>query len=91
MAAVTQDELVAAGQLGGRTVHITEGGEVECVCLPDRRAGQRQVRVRTLRSAVSPGTEMTFLGRAATNVYLHRRGTAACASSSRASPAWRTR
>jgi NADPH:quinone reductase-like Zn-dependent oxidoreductase len=69
---VTQDDLVAAGQLGGRTVRIVESGEVECALLPTAELAVGQVRIRTVLSAVSPGTEMTFLGRAATNVYLHR-------------------
>ena len=28
--------------------------------------------MRSVRTAVSPGTEMTFLGRDASNVYLHK-------------------
>jgi threonine dehydrogenase-like Zn-dependent dehydrogenase len=73
MAAITQDDLVAAGQLGGRTVRVVESGAVECVVLPVTELMPGQVRVRTLRTAISPGTETTFLGRDATNVYLHRR------------------
>jgi NADPH:quinone reductase-like Zn-dependent oxidoreductase len=68
----TQDALVASGQLGGRTVRIVASGEVECAVLPVADLAADQVRIRTIRSAVSPGTEMTFLGRDATNVYLHR-------------------
>ena len=51
---------------------IVESGEVECAVLPVSDLPDGWVRVRTVRSAVSPGTEMTFLGRDATNVYLHR-------------------
>jgi threonine dehydrogenase-like Zn-dependent dehydrogenase len=73
MAPTTQEELVAAGLVGGRTVRIVESGDVECAMLPVADLAAGHVRIRSVRSAVSPGTEMTFLGRDATNVYLHRR------------------
>jgi threonine dehydrogenase-like Zn-dependent dehydrogenase len=66
------DELVAEGRIGGRTVRIVESGDVECGTYPVAPLRGGHVRVRTVRSAISPGTEMTFYGRAATNVYLHK-------------------
>src|SRR3954447_13141041 len=66
------DELVAEGRIGGRTVRIVDTGEVECGTYPVAPLRDGHVRVRTVRSAISPGTEMTFYGRAATNVYLHK-------------------
>src|SRR3954453_19727151 len=66
------DELVAEGPSGGRTVRIVDTGEVECGTYPVAPLRDAHVRVRTVRSAISPGTEMTFYGRAATNVYLHK-------------------
>ena len=50
------------GERRGRVRGVRAGGP-----------GRRQVRVRTVRSAISPGTEMTFFGKDATNVYLHKR------------------
>jgi threonine dehydrogenase-like Zn-dependent dehydrogenase len=35
--------------------------------------GDGQVRIRTVRSAISSGTELTFYGPQASNVYLHKR------------------
>lgn len=69
----TIGELLAGGEVGGRTVQMVESGEVECATypIPDPPAGA--VLVRTVRSAISPGTEMTFYGKAATNVYLSKR------------------
>jgi threonine dehydrogenase-like Zn-dependent dehydrogenase len=64
--------LVESGQIGGRTVQINDRGEVECVTYPVAPLGRDAVRIRTIASAISPGTEMTFFGRAATNVYLHK-------------------
>ena len=67
------EELVARGEIGGRTVQIVGSGEAECVTYPVPRPGSGQVLVRSRLTAISPGTEMTLYGRAATNVYLHRR------------------
>ena len=47
-------------------------GEVECVAYEPAHLASDAVRIRTVRSPISPGTEMTFYGRAATNVYLHK-------------------
>jgi threonine dehydrogenase-like Zn-dependent dehydrogenase len=69
----TVDELVSRGELGGRTVQIVASGAVECVVYEPAPLPEGYVRVRTVRSAISPGTEMTFFGKAATNVYLHKR------------------
>ncbi|HEV7809216.1 MAG TPA: zinc-binding dehydrogenase [Candidatus Limnocylindrales bacterium] len=67
------DRLVATGAIGGRTVQIVESGEVECEEYPLADVPDGSVRVATVRSAISPGTEMTFYGRDASNVYLHKR------------------
>lgn len=67
------DGLVARGEIGGRTLQIVESGAVECGFYEPAPLVDGMVRVRTARSAISPGTEMTFYGRAATNVYLHKR------------------
>jgi NADPH:quinone reductase-like Zn-dependent oxidoreductase len=69
----TVSELVASGAIGGRTVQIVATGEVECATYEPARLPDGSVRVRTVRSAISPGTEMTFYGRDASNVYLHKR------------------
>ncbi len=66
------EPLLARGEIGGRTVQILDNGEVECHDYPLTPLADDQVRVRTVRSAISPGTEMTFYGRGATNVYLHK-------------------
>lgn len=66
------DGIVARGEVGGRTVQIVESGEVECHVYEPAPLAEGQVRVRTVRSAVSTGTEMTFYGRDASNVYLHK-------------------
>ncbi len=66
-------ELVERGEVGGRTVQLTDTGEVECVRYEPAPLLDGHVRVRTVRSAISSGTEMTFYGKAATNVYLHKR------------------
>jgi NADPH:quinone reductase-like Zn-dependent oxidoreductase len=66
------DELVGSGAIGGRTVQINEDGDVECATYDVAPLAPGMVRVRTAVSAISPGTEMTFYGRAATNVYLHK-------------------
>lgn len=67
------DGIVARGEIGGRTLQIVETGAVECAAYEPATLGEGMVRVRTARSAISPGTEMTFYGRSATNVYLHKR------------------
>jgi len=64
---------IERGEIGGRTVQLTETGEVECVRYDPAPLTDGQVRVKTVRSAISAGTEMTFYGRGATNVYLHKR------------------
>ena len=66
------DGLVARGEVGGRTVQIAESGAVECAVYPRPDVPEGSVLVRTVRSAISPGTEMTFFGRDASNVYLHK-------------------
>jgi NADPH:quinone reductase-like Zn-dependent oxidoreductase len=66
----TVERFVEAGLVGGRTVQINERGEVECVTYPVRALSEGLVRIRTIASAISPGTEMTFVGTAASNVYL---------------------
>ena len=64
---------IERGEIGGKTVQLTETGEVECVRYEPALLADGQVRVRTVRSAISSGTEMTFYGKRATNVYLHKR------------------
>jgi NADPH:quinone reductase-like Zn-dependent oxidoreductase len=64
---------VARGEIGGRTVQLTEAGEVETVRYEPAPLTDGQVRIRSVRTAISSGTETTFYGRAATNVYLHKR------------------
>jgi NADPH:quinone reductase-like Zn-dependent oxidoreductase len=61
------------GEIGGRTVQITDAGEVQTRRYPSAPLADDQVRIRTMRSSISSGTEMTFYGRSATNVYLHKR------------------
>ena len=67
------DELVARSEIGGRTVRILETGEVDCYSYPVAPLADGAVRVRSARTAISPGTELTYVGRSATNPYLHRR------------------
>jgi 2-desacetyl-2-hydroxyethyl bacteriochlorophyllide A dehydrogenase len=67
------EDLVARGEIGGRTVRILEGGEVDCHQYRVAPLLQGHVRVRTVTSAISPGTEMTYVGSGATNPYLHKR------------------
>jgi threonine dehydrogenase-like Zn-dependent dehydrogenase len=67
------DALRARGEIGGRTVQVEPDGSVACVAYDPAPVGPDAVRVRTVRSAVSPGTEATFLGRAASNVHLAKR------------------
>jgi NADPH:quinone reductase-like Zn-dependent oxidoreductase len=64
---------IERGEIGGRTVQLSETGEVECVRYEPAPLPDGHVRIRTKRSAISSGTEMTFYGRGATNVYLHKR------------------
>jgi threonine dehydrogenase-like Zn-dependent dehydrogenase len=67
------DGMVERGEIGGRTVQIIDTGAVECVEYPVADVPDGSVRIATVRSAISPGTEMTFYGRDASNVYLHKR------------------
>ena len=67
------DRLVERGEIGGRTVRITETGDVECHEYPLAPLADGHVRVRSVVTAVSPGTELTYIGRGATNPYLHKR------------------
>jgi threonine dehydrogenase-like Zn-dependent dehydrogenase len=64
--------ILRRGEVGGRTVQINAAGEIEVVHYPVPPLAADQVRVRTRYSGISAGTEMTFYGRDATNVYLHR-------------------
>ena len=66
------DRLAERGEIGGRTVRITESGAVECHVYPLGPLPPSMVRVRTEVSVISPGTEMTYIGRDASNPYLHR-------------------
>jgi NADPH:quinone reductase-like Zn-dependent oxidoreductase len=67
------DELIARGEIGGRTVRILESGTVDCHEYPVAPLPLGHVRVRTVASAISPGTEMTYIGTGATNPFLHKR------------------
>ncbi|HSL75874.1 MAG TPA: zinc-binding dehydrogenase [Candidatus Limnocylindrales bacterium] len=67
------ETLRRAGEIGGRTVQIVETGAVEVATYEPAPLEEGFVRIRTVRSAISPGTEMTFYGRDASNVYLHKR------------------
>ena len=53
-------------------MQINRRGEPECVTYEPAPLAKDHVRVRTVLSAISPGTEMTFYGRDASNVYLHK-------------------
>ena len=66
------EELRARGEVGGRTVQIVSSGAVEVAVHEPAPLPAGWIRVRTVRSAISPGTEMTFYGRDASNVYLHK-------------------
>jgi len=66
------DRLAERGEIGGRTVRITESGAVECHDYPLGPLPAGLVRVRTALSVISPGTEMTYIGRDAGNPYLHK-------------------
>ncbi|MEX1295572.1 MAG: zinc-binding alcohol dehydrogenase [Candidatus Limnocylindrales bacterium] len=70
--APTALDLVASGLIGGRTVQITQGGMVECRTYETPPLADGDVRVHTVLSAISPGTEMTFYGAAPSNLYLRR-------------------
>jgi Zn-dependent alcohol dehydrogenase len=67
------DDLIARGEIGGRTVRILETGEVDCHRYPVAPLTDDAVRVQSVRTAISPGTELTYVGRSATNPFLHRR------------------
>ncbi len=67
------EELLARGEIGGRTARIVESGAVECHTYPVTPLRDGMVRVRTVVSAISPGTEMTYVGKDATNPYLRKR------------------
>lgn len=66
------DRLAERGEIGGRTVRITDSGAVECHDYPLGALPPGMVRVRTEVSVISPGTEMTYVGRDASNPYLHK-------------------
>ena len=66
------NQLAERGEIGGRTVRITESGVVECHVYPLGPLPAGMVRVRTALSVISPGTEMTYVGRDASNPYLHK-------------------
>ena len=66
------DALAERGEIGGRTVRITESGAVECHVYSLGPLSPSMVRVRTEVSVISPGTEMTYIGRDASNPYLHK-------------------
>ena len=66
------DHLAQRGDIGGRTVRITASGAVECHDYPLGPLAPGMVRVRTALSIISPGTEMTYIGRDASNPYLHK-------------------
>jgi NADPH:quinone reductase-like Zn-dependent oxidoreductase len=67
------DELVSRGEIGGRTVRILANGDVDCHEYPVGALAPGHVRVRTVTSAISPGTEMTYVGTGATNPFLSKR------------------
>jgi NADPH:quinone reductase-like Zn-dependent oxidoreductase len=67
------DELLERGEIGGSTARIVDSGAVECHTYPVAPLADGMVRVRTTVSAISPGTEMTYIGRGATNPYLRKR------------------
>ncbi len=66
------DRLAERGEIGGRTVRITESGAVECHDYPLGQLAPGMVRIQTEVSMISPGTEMTYIGRDASNPYLHK-------------------
>ncbi|MDP9251596.1 MAG: zinc-binding alcohol dehydrogenase, partial [Chloroflexota bacterium] len=66
------ERLAERGEIGGRTVRIAASGDVECHVYPLGPLPPGMVRVSTELSVVSPGTEMTYVGRDASNPYLHK-------------------
>jgi len=60
------------GEIGGRTAQIERTGAVSCVEFPLPAVPSGAVLIRTVRSAISPGTEMTFYGKGASNPYLSK-------------------
>jgi NADPH:quinone reductase-like Zn-dependent oxidoreductase len=68
----TVNDMLARGEIGGRTVQIVDTGDVECRTYETAGLEDGRVRLKTIRSAISPGTEMTFYGQSASNVHLHR-------------------
>ena len=66
------EEMASRGEIGGRTVQIAASG-IECATYPIAPLAEGQVRIRTHLSAISSGTEATFLGPKASNPYLRRR------------------
>ena len=66
-------ELRALGEIGGRTVQIESDGTVACAIYEPAPLATDAVRIHTVRSAVSPGTEATYVGRDASNVHLAKR------------------
>jgi len=66
------DRLAERGEIGGRTVRITADGDIQCHVYPLGALPPGMVRVRTELSVISPGTEMTYVGRDASNPYLHK-------------------
>lgn len=65
--------LAERGEIGGRTVRISADGEVECHRYPVAPLADGMVRVRTAVTAISPGTEVTYLGARPTNPHLRER------------------
>lgn len=65
------DALAESGEIGGRTVRILESGDIECHRYPVAPLADGQVRVATVVSTISPGTELTYVG--GTNPYLNKR------------------
>src|SRR5688572_29733833 len=80
------EELRTRGEIGGKTVQIVSSGAVDCAAYEPAPLADGHVRIRTVRSAISPGTEMTFYGRDASNVYLHRQWNEALRLFERAQP-----
>lgn len=68
----TVEELRQDGEIGGRTVQINASGDVECVSYEPSPLAPETVRIRTKLSAISPGTESTYLGRHASNVHVSK-------------------
>lgn len=66
------EELRERGEIGGLTVQIVATGSVECAAYEPAPLRDGFVRIATVKSAISPGTEMTFFGKDASNVYLHK-------------------